>query len=43
MNAIIWNCRGLGNPGIRRSIKDLCRVHKPDVLCLLETRSNNSF
>lgn len=41
MIVITWNCRGLGNPAIKRNIKDLCRLHKPGVLCLLETRSNS--
>lgn len=43
MKVIVWNCRGLGNPKVRRNIKELCRMYKPDVLCLLETRSNSAF
>lgn len=43
MNVVGWNCRGLGNSNIRRSIKDLCRFEMPDVLCLLETRLNNAY
>lgn len=43
MKLITWNCKGLGNSGVRRSIKDLCRMNQPDVLCLLETRSNSAF
>lgn len=43
MKVLSWNCRGLGNPSTRRYIKELCRVNCPDVLVLLETRSNSAF
>lgn len=42
MNAIIWNCRGLGNTCVGRIIKELCRSYNLDVLCLLQMRSNSS-
>lgn len=42
MKFISWNCRGIGNPRFRRHVKDLYRMQRPDMLCLLETRSCSS-
>lgn len=42
MKIVSWNCRGIGNSRFRRFVQDMCRVHRPDFLCLLETRSNSS-
>lgn len=39
MNAISWNCRGVGNARAVRSLKDLVKSCKPNILFLLETLS----
>ena len=38
MKLISWNCRGLGNGPVVRSLLELGRVEDPDVLFLAETR-----
>lgn len=43
MKVITWNCRGLGSVQRQRGVMDLCRQTKPDVLCLVETRSSSDF
>lgn len=40
INVICWNCRGLSNLVTRNCIKDLLNKHKPQILCLVETRAN---
>lgn len=39
MNAIAWNCRGLGNARAVRSLRDLVKSRKPNILFLIETLS----
>lgn len=39
MNAISWNCRGLGNARAVRALKDLVKSYKPTILFLSETLS----
>lgn len=42
MNYLSWNCRGLGNSRAVRSLGDLIRSHKPDIIFLSETWSLDS-
>lgn len=35
---LLWNCQGLGNPDAIDAAKDLCDIHKPDILILTKTR-----
>ncbi|XP_074356304.1 uncharacterized protein LOC141696006 [Apium graveolens] len=39
MNAISWNCIGLGNPRTVRALWDMVKSHKPNILFLMETLS----
>src|SRR4051812_42857403 len=38
MKIIRWNCRGLGNGPVVRSLLEMGRVEEPDILFLCETR-----
>lgn len=40
MNAVSWNCRGLGNPRTVRALGDVVKSHNPEILFLIETLSN---
>ena len=42
MNAISWNCRGLGATSTVHELKDLCRRVKPSLLFLMETRAKGN-
>ncbi|XP_057779546.1 uncharacterized protein LOC130998129 [Salvia miltiorrhiza] len=42
MNAISWNCRGLGQPLAVPILSELVRVHKPQFIFLCETISTRS-
>ncbi|KAJ1415409.1 Zinc finger, CCHC-type [Sesbania bispinosa] len=41
MSWIIWNCRGLGAASTIRELQDLCKVYKPSLLFLSETKANS--
>ena len=38
MGIIIWNANGAASEEFLRAVKEIIRVHKPDILGLLETR-----
>lgn len=38
VNILFWNTRGTLNAGFRRTIMDLIKNHRPDILVLLETK-----
>ncbi|KAL7245395.1 hypothetical protein ACSBR2_000677 [Camellia fascicularis] len=38
MDMLFWNCRGAGNNKFKRNIKELIKIHKPDILVLMETK-----
>ncbi|KAI8032770.1 hypothetical protein LOK49_LG01G00012 [Camellia lanceoleosa] len=38
MDLLIWNCRGAGNKRFKRNMRELVRIHKPNLLVLLETK-----
>lgn len=39
MSIISWNCRGLASPATIRELSELCRIHQPDIMFLMETRA----
>ncbi|CAM8928848.1 unnamed protein product [Rhodiola kirilowii] len=41
MKMICWNCRGLRQPRTVRSLADLVRCYKPQIVGLIETKSEN--
>ncbi|KAM6550953.1 hypothetical protein CsatB_000761 [Cannabis sativa] len=43
MNAISWNCRGLGNPRAIQFLVDICVQKKPNFIFLCETLCNNDI
>ncbi|KAI8009782.1 hypothetical protein LOK49_LG06G01157 [Camellia lanceoleosa] len=38
MDLFIWNCRGAGNARFRRNLRELVRLHQPDMMVLMETK-----
>ena len=36
MNALYWNCRGIGNSKTRKAFLHFCRLVQRDFLCLME-------
>lgn len=42
MNAIGWNCRGVGSSRTVRVLKEMIKSHKPDLLCLSETLADSN-
>ena len=42
MNAIVWNCRGVGNSRTVRDLDDLVRSHNPKLVFLSETMISES-
>lgn len=38
MKIVSWNCQGVGDDEFRRKFRELVRVHRLDVVFLLETR-----
>ncbi|KAL7206157.1 hypothetical protein ACSBR2_018965 [Camellia fascicularis] len=38
MDMLIWNCRGAGNARFWRNLSELVRLHKPDMIILMETK-----
>ncbi|CAM8997192.1 unnamed protein product [Rhodiola kirilowii] len=42
MRLLCWNCRGLGKPRTVRALRDIIRVHHPQVVCLMETKMQSA-
>lgn len=42
MIVLSWNCRGLGHLSAVPSLRDLVRCHKPNIVFLCETLSNQN-
>ncbi|CAM8890635.1 unnamed protein product [Rhodiola kirilowii] len=40
MKIFSWNCRGLGRPQTVRTLVDAIRTHRPQIVCLLETKKD---
>ncbi|KAL9668447.1 hypothetical protein QQ045_002830 [Rhodiola kirilowii] len=40
MALLSWNCRGLGTPSAVRSLRDVVRTSRPQIVALLETKIN---
>ena len=38
MKYISWNCRGLGSTLKEEAMRDLIRIHKPEILLVQETK-----
>ncbi|KAL7238170.1 hypothetical protein ACSBR2_004301 [Camellia fascicularis] len=38
MDMLIWNCRGAGNARFQRKLRELVRLHKLDMIILMETK-----
>lgn len=38
VDMLFWNCRGAGNNKFKRTIKELIKTHKSDLLVLMETK-----
>ena len=41
MRVLVWNCRGIGNPRAVPALSLLVRQEKPDILCLMETKTSS--
>lgn len=41
MLAIAWNCQGLGNPLTVQNLVNLCIHHRPNLICLSETKAKS--
>lgn len=39
MLMLSWNCQGVGRPLTITNLPELCRVHRPDVVYLMETKN----
>jgi hypothetical protein len=42
MNALAWNCRGLGNPRTVRELCDFEKSHHPKIVFISDTRMSGS-
>lgn len=40
MTTLSWNCHGLAAAATLSELCDICRVHQPAILFLMETRAN---
>ncbi|XP_031124242.1 uncharacterized protein LOC116026955 [Ipomoea triloba] len=38
MICLSWNCQGAASTAFRRTLKQLCRDHSPDIVCLFEPK-----
>ncbi|KAE8804218.1 hypothetical protein D1007_19789 [Hordeum vulgare] len=38
MSCLSWNCRGLGNPGVVRELRNIVKQEAPDLLFVMETK-----
>ncbi|KAL7163193.1 hypothetical protein ACSBR2_039314 [Camellia fascicularis] len=38
MDLLIWNCWGAGNKKVKRNLRELVLIHKPDLMVLMETK-----
>lgn len=38
MIRLIWNCQGAASRAFGRTLKQLCRIHRPAIVCLLEPK-----
>ncbi|KAH7855780.1 hypothetical protein Vadar_028753 [Vaccinium darrowii] len=43
MNALVWNCQGVGNPLTVSRLKEFWRLHSPDLVFLMETKNKDSY
>ena len=41
MKLISWNCRGTNNAAFRRNCHELLNLHRPDAICLIETKASS--
>ena len=43
LRVLSWNVRGMRDPDKRMVIKSMVRKHKPDLVCLQETKMKEMF
>ena len=43
MSLLSWNCRGLGNPQTVNALKKVIRLEDPNLVFLMETKSNEEW
>ncbi|CAL1411808.1 unnamed protein product [Linum trigynum] len=43
MNALVWNCRGFGQPPIVRQLRKMVKMFKPSFVFLSETQKKRSY
>ena len=43
MSLLSWNCRGFGNPQIVNTLKKVIRLEDPNLVFLMETKSNEEW
>ena len=36
INVLFWNCRGIRGESTRRVLRELCRLHRPALVCIAE-------
>ncbi|KAI7985906.1 hypothetical protein LOK49_LG14G02233 [Camellia lanceoleosa] len=41
LKLLIWNCRDVGNNTFKRNLVEIIRVHKPEILILMETKDTS--
>ncbi|KAI7994725.1 hypothetical protein LOK49_LG11G01813 [Camellia lanceoleosa] len=39
LRILFWNCRGVGNNKFKRNLVELIKLHKPEILILMETKA----
>ena len=43
MNALVWNCRGVGSPLTFSQLEETVKLHSPSIIFLSETKNNKTY